>query len=201
MTPPKPSLTARRRSLRPAQAVDDARVPCAAMTAPSPGPERPEFGPSGYLPERASKRARKIVLRAPLGMQWIVASVLAGLLVVGAGVLYLQRRDDPPPAPWIAVGEVGELADSRPLADLDALLVAAGGRVRAFAEADGVAYCEASNRLEDGARVWSLTGRGLGGAASLGEHPTLVHDGTVYVDPSRSTSGPTPSDEAADPAC
>ncbi|MTV26636.1 hypothetical protein FTX61_14610 [Nitriliruptoraceae bacterium ZYF776] len=32
--------------------------------------QTPEFGPSGYLPERASKRARKIVLRAPLGLQW-----------------------------------------------------------------------------------------------------------------------------------
>lgn len=171
------------------------------MSASSPGPERPEFGPSGYLPERASKRARKIVLRAPLGMQWIVASVLAGLLVVVAGGLYLQRRDDPPPAPWAAVGDVDDLADSQPLAELDALLVAAGGRVRAFAEADGVAYCTASNRLEDGTRVWSLTGRGLGGAPSLGEHPTLVHDGIVYVDPSRTVPGPTPSGEPAEPAC
>jgi hypothetical protein len=82
------------------------------MSASSPGPERPEFGPSGYLPERASKRARKIVLRAPLGTQWIVASILAGLLVVVAGGLYLQRRDDPPPAPWTAVGRIDDLADS-----------------------------------------------------------------------------------------
>lgn len=171
------------------------------MSAPSPGPERPEFGPSGYLPERASKRARKIVLRAPLGMQWIVASVVAGLVVVVAGVLYLQRSDDPPPAPWTAVGRVDDLAASQPLDDLDAVLVAAGGRVRVFAAAEHVRYCAASNRLEDGAQVWSLTGRGLGGATSLGEHPTLVHDGTVYVDPSRTTDGPTPSDEVSEPAC
>ena len=171
------------------------------MSASPPGPERPEFGPSGYLPERASKRARKIVLRAPLGMQWIVASLLAGLLVLVAGVLYLQRRDDPPPPPWTAVGEVDALADSQSIGDLDALLVAAGGRVRAFAGADEVAYCDASNRLEDGTRVWSLTGRGLGGAPSLGEHPTLVHDGTVYVDPSRIVEGPAPSTESVDPAC
>lgn len=171
------------------------------MSAPSSGPERPEFGPSGYLPERASKRARKIVLRAPLGMQWIVASVLAGLVVVVAGVLFLQRSGDPPSAPWTPVGRVDELAASQPLDDLDAVLVAAGGRVRAFAEADGVAYCEASNRLEDGTQVWNLTGRGLGGAASLGEHPTLVHDGTVYVDPTRITEGPAGSDETATPAC
>lgn len=171
------------------------------MDAPTPGHERPEFGPSGYLPERASKRARKIVLRAPLGMQWIVASIVAGLVVVAAGGLYLQRSGDPPPPPWTAVGTVDGLAASQPLDDLDAVLVAAGGRVRAFAAADGVAYCEVSNRLEDGTRVWTLTGRGLGGAASLGEHPTLVHDGTVYVDPSRTTAGPAPSDEAAEPAC
>ncbi|MFA9429731.1 hypothetical protein [Egicoccus sp. AB-alg2] len=163
--------------------------------------QRPEFGPSGYLPERASKRARKIVLRAPLGLQWVVASVLAGLVVVAAGVLFLQRSGEPPPAPWTPVGEIDELAASQPLDDLDAVLVAAGGRIRVFADAAGVAYCEPSNRLEDGARVWNLTGRGLGGAASLAEYPTIVHDGTVYVDATRTVAGPAPSSDAAEPAC
>ena len=171
------------------------------MSDPQQTGDRPEFGPSGYLPERASKRARKIVLRSPLGAQWIVASVIAGLVVLVAGVLYLQRSGDAPAAPWQPVSPVEELAASAPLDDLDAVAVNAGGRVRVFADAEGVAYCPASNRLEDGTQVWNLTGRGLDGAPSLAEHPTLVHDGTVYVDPTRTRPGPDPADDPATPAC
>jgi hypothetical protein len=171
------------------------------MNAPDDTGQRPEFGPSGYLPERASKRARKIVLRAPLGLQWVVASALAGLVVVVAGVLFLRTSGDPPPAPYEPVGAVDELAASQPLGAHDALVVAAGGRVRVFAAADEVTYCPASNRLEDGQRVWNLTGRGLGGAPSLAEHPTVVHDGVVYVDPTRTVAGPTASEEPVEPAC
>jgi hypothetical protein len=169
---------------------------------PPPPDERPEFGPSGYLPERASKRARKIVLRAPLGLQWPIAAVLAGLAVVVAGVLFLRGDDAPPPEPWVAVGEAADIGAAQPLEELDALLVGAGGRLRAFADASDVGYCEPSNRLEsDDGRVWSLTGRGLGGTASLAEHPSLIQGGTAYLDPSRTIPGPPPSDDDVDPAC
>jgi hypothetical protein len=162
----------------------------------------PEFGPSGYLPERAAKRARKIVLRAPLGLQWVVASLVAGLVVVVAGVLFLQRSGEPPPAPWVQVGPVDELRPARFDESTRLLTVTTGGRVRAFAAAADVAYCEVSNRLEapDG-RVWSLTGRGFGGVRSLVEHPTVVHDGRVYVDPTVTVLAPNPTDEEVEPGC
>ena len=174
----------------------------AVSQKPLPPPERPEFGPSGYLPERASKRARKIVLRAPLGLQWMIAAVVAGLAVVVAGVLFLRSSDVPPPEPWVAVGEVTSIGAADVIDDLDVLLVGAGGRLRAFADAAEVSYCEPTNRLEasDG-RVWNLTGRGFAGTASLGEHPSLVHDGTAYLDPTRTLPGPEPSDEVVEPAC
>jgi hypothetical protein len=160
-----------------------------------------EFGPSGYLPERASKRARKIVLRAPLGAQWIVAAVVAGVAVIVAGVWFLATAGDPPPEPWVAVGAVDELPAAEPAAVVDALVVTAGGRIRAFAEAIDVRYCAPSNRLEapDG-RVWSLTGRGFG-TASLAEHPTLTQDGIAYVDPTRTSPGPDPDPETVEPGC
>ncbi len=161
----------------------------------------PEFGPSGYLPERAAKRARKIVLRAPLGLQWVIASVLAGVVVVVAGVLFLLRSGDPPPPPWQDLGAVEQVGEAREVPELDLLLVGAGGRVRAFADAGDVEYCPASNRLESDAGVWALTGRGLGGVDSLDEHPTLVQDGRVYVDPTRLAPGPPPSDDVVTPAC
>lgn len=177
-------------------------VPSGDPELDRPADTRPEFGPSGYLPERAAKRARKIVLRAPLGLQWVVASLVAGLVVVAAGVLFLQRGAEPPPAPWVAVGSIEDLHPARVDADLEMLLVTGGGRVRAFVDADELAYCPASNRLEapDG-RVWSLTGRGFAGVPSLEEHPTQLHDGQVYVDPTVSVPGPSPTADEVAPGC
>lgn len=164
---------------------------------------RPEFGPSGYLPERASKRARKIVLRAPLGIQWVVASVLAGVAVVVAAVLFLSSSSGPPGAPFERVGTLDELADlaTTEVAGREVAILTAGGRPRAFAVADGpddLRYCAEVNRLVSGdGDVWLPTGRGLGGAPSLAEHPIVAHDGVLYVDPTRTADGPPPS---ADPA-
>jgi hypothetical protein len=165
-------------------------------------PHQPEFGPSGYLPERASKRARKIVLRAPLGLQWVIASVVAGLVVLVAGVLFLQRGQQPPPAPWVDAGPVERIDPARADDELGVLLIAAGGQVRAFVGADAVGYCPASNRLEatDG-RVWSLTGRGFADTPSLAGHPTQLRSGRVYVDPTTTLAGPEPTADAIEPAC
>lgn len=167
-----------------------------------PPEERPEFGPSGYLPERASRRARKIVLRAPLGLQWVVGSVLAGVAVLIAGVLFLQRAGAAPTTPWTPVAQVAAVAPSLEVVEDGVLLVAAGGRLRAFLDATEVTYCASSNRLEasDG-RVWQLTGRGTGGTASLREHPVLVHDGTAYLDLTRTLPGPEPTADAVAPGC
>ena len=167
----------------------------------------PEFGPPGYLPERAAKRARKIVLRAPLGLQWVVASLLAGVVVVAAGVLFLTRGAEAPGEPWVAVGSIDEVAgEVTGHPDLDLVLVGAVGRVRAFADEDGhlegLVYCADSRRLEaaDG-RVWSVTGRGFNDVPSLAEHPILIRSEVVYVDPTRTTPGPAPSTDSAEPAC
>lgn len=166
-------------------------------------PGDPEFGPRGYLPERAAKRARKIVLRAPLGLQWVVASVVAGAVVVVAGILLLTRGGDAPDAPYVAVGPVEDVAGQVVYDDdLDLLLVGLGGRVRAFDSPADVGYCDASRRLESPAgEVWSLTGRGAGGVPSFAEHPTVTSDGVLYVDPSAATTPPTPTDDPVAPGC
>ncbi|MEX1178931.1 MAG: hypothetical protein WEB09_10770 [Nitriliruptor sp.] len=172
------------------------------MTEPRPEGD-PDFGPGGYLPERAAKRARKIVLRAPLGVQWIVASLLAGVVVVVAGVVLLTRGGDAPGPPFVAVGPVEQVAGQVVHdGDLDVLLVGLGGRIRAFDAPADVTYCEASRRLEspDG-EVWSLTGRGTGGVDSFAEHPTVTSGGVLYVDLSAATTPPTPSDDEVTPGC
>lgn len=171
------------------------------MTEPSPSPD---FGPRGYLPERASKRARKIVLRAPLGLQWIVAAVAFGVLVLVAGLVWLNAGGPPGP-PFVAAGSLPDAGGPTVtrLAPADAWLVTGTGPALAVPmdQVEGLAWCEASGRLEsaDG-RVWTATGRGLG-TDSLRTHPVVVHDGTAYVDPTTVREGARPAEDAAAPAC
>lgn len=167
-------------------------------------PSAPDFGPGGYLPERASKRARKIVLRAPLGLQWIVGAAVFGVLVLAAGLLWLNASGPPGP-PFVAAGPL-PTADGPTvtrLPDVDAWLVTGTGPSLAVPtdQVDDLAWCDAAGQLEsaDG-RVWSATGRGYG-TTSLRTHPVVVHDGAVYVDPTTTRDGARPADEVREPAC
>lgn len=170
----------------------------------SPPDEAPEFGPRGYLPERASRRARKIVLRAPMGIQWVIGSLVVGVVVLVAGVVLL--RDPAPSDPFVALdvpptSQASTTVAGDPLPE--PVLFVGVSRPRVFALPEGVtpAYCEASGLLEAPEGAWRLTGRGLGGTASLSQHPTVVHDGTLYVDPTTLLESPPASDEPAETAC
>ena len=162
----------------------------------------PSFGPSGHLPDRAARRARKIVLRAPLGLQWVIASLVAGLVVLVAGVLLLGRGAAPPGPPWTPLGAVETLPASSVDGPSGLLVVNVGGRVRAFRAPEDVTYCAPSNRLEhpDG-RVWALTGRGTGGQPSLAPVPTLTVAGIAYVDATVTGAPPEPLAEVSEPGC
>lgn len=172
--------------------------------------QRPEFGPSGYLPERASKRARKIVLRAQMGVHWIWAAVIAGVVVVIVGVAFLATSGGPPPAPFVAVGPIAEVGAAT-LLDLDtmepadenreaALLVTVSGRPRLFLH-NGVCddcptpqltFCERTRLIESSVGgVFSLTGRARNAAGGDGllVFPTAVVDGVLYADPTTFTPG------------
>jgi hypothetical protein len=177
---------------------DRSDVPVHERTVETP----PSFGPSGYLPDRAARRARKIVLRAPLGLQWVVAALVAGGVVLVAGLLLLGRGAEAPGAPWVALGAVESLPASAYDPATGFLIVHVAGRVRAFAAPEEVVYCDPSNRLEhpDG-RVWALTGRGLGGTASLAPVPTLTVSGTAYLDPTAVGPPLEPLEDPAGPVC
>jgi hypothetical protein len=170
--------------------------------------EEPQFGPGGYLPERAAKRARKIILREQMGMGWPVAAVVAGVLLLALGAVYLVTRTGPPGEPYTAVADLEDV-DPRGLAVLDAgadqvLVVRAGGGVRTFAAPPApVVYCEESRRLEgaDGS-VWAVNGRVQAGpGVSLAPLPTLVYDGVVYVDPTAPGPPPPPDPARVAPMC
>lgn len=168
------------------------------------GSQDPDFGPQGYLPERAARRARKIVLRAPLGLQWVIGAVVVGVVVVVVGVVFLTSAGGPPGEPYVEVGPVDALGPARFDEDRGVLFLTAAGPVRAFiVPGEPVpAWCPRSGHLEspDG-RVWSPTGRALDGGGSLAEHPTIVVDGVLYLDQTRRRPAPVPEDRDPEPAC
>lgn len=166
-----------------------------------------EFGPRGYLPPRAAARARKIVLREPLGLAWVVASVLAGIALLGLGAAFLWTQSQPPSEPFVTAGALEQVdprgATQVEAGGIDAVVVRGGGGLRAFAAPDGeIAWCAESRRLEGAAgQVWERDGRLVGGAgSSLTPLRFEVHDGELYIDPTPLESR-TPDDRGEQPAC
>ncbi len=177
----------------------------------------PDFGPRGYLPERAAKRARKIILREQMGLQWPIAAVVAAVVVLIAGGLYLAFGTKPPAAPFAPVARI-ESVDPRGAAVLpagasqgqdleaprsDLLVVRAGGGVRTFLAAEGISWCAQSDRLEsDRGEVWTSTGRLVSaGGESLTPVPSQVYDGVLYVDETSPGSPLPPDNRQETPAC
>jgi len=169
---------------------------------PDASDDTPEFGPGGYLPKRAAHRARKIILRAPLGLQWIVAALVAGVVVVVASVWVLRGPASELSTPWVALGDVATFGEASYQDAYDVLVVTAAGRIRVFADAKDVTFCAASRQLEaaDG-RVWRLTGRGTANTASLVEVAAQVHRGVLYIDPTRTIVAERPSADVFAPEC
>ena len=172
--------------------------------------ERPDYGPRGYLPERAAKRARKIVLREQLGVGWIVASVIAGIVLLVVGGLFAWWSLGPPRGAYTAVLPIAQLPQESAVQaqaeGLDILVVRARGRLVAFrAPPVEVAYCRQSGHLEgvDGT-VWDLDGARVShpeGLPSLLPLDVTVHAGEVYVVPRAEGSAPPPRDAGLAPVC
>lgn len=162
------------------------------MTSDDDQADPPAFGPSGYLPDRAARRARKIVLRAPLGVQWIVGALVVGVVVAVAGWFALRPSLPEPPFVEVPASALPTDVEAPPqvitLDGTDVAIVTILGRVRVFDWSAPVTslptYCRESGLLEsDDGGVWRATGRGVGGTDSLVELPTVVVDGRVFVDP------------------
>lgn len=168
----------------------------------------PEYGPRGYLPERAARRARKIILRERMGLGWPLAALAAAVVLAVAGGSFLLTRTGPPDAPFAPVADLAAVPAGEAVTvtapDGDVLVVRTATRVQAFlAPGKAVAYCGASGLLEapDGA-LWDTGGRLLGGPGdSLAVAPTQVHAGVVYADLGAARAPPAGADSGARPRC
>src|SRR5690625_4651989 len=168
-------------------------------------PSAPDYGPAGYLPPRAARRARKIILRARMGLGWPAPAIGAAVLVAVTGVAFFILRAGPPDAPFQEVTAI-EAVDPRGAAVAgDLLVVRAGGGVQVFTAPDvPVEYCAASGALEaEDGTVWNLSGRRISSTqgGSLAPVASQVHDGVLYADPTTTGSPPPGEDRGAVPAC
>ncbi|CAN5919022.1 hypothetical protein BH23ACT10_BH23ACT10_02610 [soil metagenome] len=169
----------------------------------------PDYGPRGYLPPRAAKRARKIILREPMGLQWAVAAVVAGVVVLAAGGVLFLLRSGPPGPPFVAVGEIARV-DPRGAATLplgggrEVLVLRGAGGVAVFDDPPAaVEWCAGRSRLiAAGSAVWEPDGRLVGGTGeSLARLPAQVHDGVLHVDAESAGTRRAPLDRDEPTAC
>lgn len=167
----------------------------------------PDFGPGGYLPSKAAKRARKIVLREQMGFGWPMAAVAAALLVGVAGVVFLRWSSQPPAAPFQAVGQISDVETSGSGVlgggDAEVLVVRAAGPVRVFAAEEAAPqWCPKTRRLESPGAAWTPDGRtAFGTAPSLQPLRSVVFDGVLYVDLTSPLPRPAAGPPGAPPSC
>ena len=171
-----------------------------------------EYGPRGYLPQRAAKRARKIILREQMGTPWVMAAIVAAVVVLAAGAWYLVTSNRAPSVPYQPIGAISDVPALGAMtfligeeAPTGYLVSRAGGEVRVFlAPAEPpVQWCLRSRRYEssDGA-VWTVDGALVGGdGESLRPVPTKLYGGQVYVDSTSPSPAPTADPRGEKPEC
>lgn len=147
-------------------------------------PVDPETGQRyGYLPRRAANR--KILIRAQLGLPWLVSALVFGAMILVAGAAWLLLRPSAPGPPYVdrgpldryADGEVTAFPDGSGWLDRRRGLTAIG---------DAVSYCPSDGGwVDDETGRYDEAGRRVGGGAGLVLLPVRAASGRVYVDPTR----------------
>ena len=139
----------------------------------------------GYLPPRAARR--KLLIRAQLGLPWMVSALVFAVAILAAGTAYLLLRPARPPAPFVDQGPISRYADGAvtSLPDGSGWLDRRGGLT---AIGDDVAFCPADGGWVDpaGAR-FDADGRRAEGGPGLLRLPVRAADGRVFVDPTGGT--------------
>lgn len=149
-------------------------------------PVDPETGERyGYLPRKAA--SRKLVIRAQLGLPWVLAALGAAALVLLAGALFFLSRPDRPGRPYVDQGRLDTYPEKAvtPLRDRSGWLDRRSGLA---AVAGGVAFCDDDGGWvgRDGKR-YDADGRADDGRG-LVLWAVRAAAGHVYVDPTHDTT-------------
>ncbi|HEX6262183.1 MAG TPA: hypothetical protein VF097_04975 [Actinomycetota bacterium] len=124
--------------------------------------------------------------RGRLGLQWVIAPIVLGVILLAAGWLFLRGREPSPP--WRPVTDVASLPVGDGRETVPGVFVGrlSDGRVIAVAERagcplepseDGYADCEGA--------TYGLDGLPKDRGDPLDLVPVRIHDGVLYADPSR----------------
>ncbi len=147
-------------------------------------PFDPETGKRyGWLPPRAA--GRKLVIRAQLGLPWVLGALAAALLLLVAGVVFVVARPDRPGPPYADEGPLAQYAeqDVTPLSRGSAWVDRRRGLdvfvMAAFCVSDGGWIGPGGPRFDEAGR--SETGTGAYRAR------VKVVSGRLYVDLTRQT--------------
>lgn len=165
-------------------------------------PKDPTRERVAYLPPRAGK-ARKLILRSQLGLPWMLAAILFGLVILVAGTLFLVKGGRPG-APWQRVAPLTRFADGAvtqaPLGAGEVVVVdRRGATLRAFLAPSG--SCPVTGTPGGFARpcagqAWDQAGKPIERQdvskppASLRAMPATVAKGDLYVNRRAATLHP-----------
>jgi hypothetical protein len=163
-------------------------------------PRRPRFRPPGVKPW--TKIGPWGPFRGRLGLQWVVAPLVVGVVLLAFAWILLFRGGGPRGS-YHPVGKADTFVEgtARPV-DLPGVFVGrVGGRLFAVLQEDGcsLSFC-GGHYVDCRGAVYSLSGDALGGVGALDVLPLTIYRGTVYVDPDHPVDGspaPPPSSPAS----
>ena len=149
-------------------------------------PVDPETGERyGYLPRKAANR--KLVIRAQLGLGWVLGALGAAVVLGVAAVVFLLSRPDRPPAPYVDEGALATYPEQavKPLPAGDGWIdrrtgLAAVAGPLSFCPADGGWVGPNGRRYDAEGRAESGTGITLWAVRAA--------SGRVYVDRTATTT-------------
>jgi len=129
--------------------------------------------------------------RGRLGLSWVVAAVVVGVVVLTAGV-YALLRPHPPGGSFVPVGAASSFPEgtARAVNVPGAFVGRTGGQLVAVLQEDGCSLAVDGNRYRDCRGVeYDLNGSGAAGCGSLDLLVVAAYQGTVYIDPDHPQNG------------
>lgn len=149
-------------------------------------PVDPETGERyGYLPRKAA--SRKLVIRAQLGMAWVVGALAAAAILGVAAVVFLLSRPNVPKAPYTEEGRLTDYPEQavQPLPNADGWL---DRRTGLAVVAGALSFCpEDGGWVGPDGRRYDAEGRSDTGTG-LTLWAVKAASGRVYVDRTTTTT-------------